>query len=322
MADFALLVPAGAFHSSVGACLDAFTLVRGQVERLFPPEEAIKMETRLRLLSNDGAPVALVDGRSLDADGAPDSRTHYDLVHLPSFRVGGGSEALRARLDRSGELLQWLRRQWQEGAVISASGSSVFLLAAAGLIETESVPMPRALVPLCRQFYPRLLIDERRGLIEHDRIVMGNGLAGDTALMVRVIERTVSPAMGRWLASVAGSDALAADGLAGDTLVANAQLWLEQRYAQDVRISDLAKLLSTSHATLIRRFSQALDMGPKEYVQHLRVQSARTMLRRTNRSIEQIAALVGYRDVRSFRTIFRAQTGMTASAYRASARKS
>jgi transcriptional regulator GlxA family with amidase domain len=319
VADFALVVPDGAYHSSVGACLDAFTLVRGQVERLFPEAEALPMETRLRLLTADGGPARLVDGRSIAADTAPDGTTRYDLVHLPSFRIGGIAP-LRARLRESAELLGWLRAQWEGGALISASGSAVFLLAEAGLIETEAVPMPRALVPLCRQLYPRLLIDERRALIEQDRILMGNGLASDLGLMVRAIERSISPEMGRWLASVAGTDGLADDGLAGDTLIANAQLWLEQRFAQEVRIADLAGALAVSHQTLIRRFTRALGMPPKHYVQHLRIAAARRMLRRTNRPIDQIAALVGYRDTRSFRSVFRTHMGMTATAYRGLAR--
>lgn len=320
MADFALFVPSGAFHSSVGACLDGFTLAREQVERVLGANEPMEMETQLRVLSIDGQPVVMADGRRLPIDRGLDDPALYGLVHLPSFRVGGGPAVLRERLRTAGSLLGWLKRQFAEGALISASGSAVFLLAEAGLLGTYAVPLPRPLIPVSRAVFPRLLVDERRGLIEHGRIILGNGLAADQALIARVIERTISAETGRWLASVAGSDRLSDNELSQDALVANAQLWLEQRFTQDLRISDLAEELSASHQTLTRRFKAALGVGPKDYVQRLRIAAARRMLRRTNRPIEQIAAMVGYRDARSFRAVFREETGTSPSAHRQAVR--
>ena len=316
MADFALIAPAGTFHSSLGAFLDAFSLVRGQVERLFPAQDAVRMQTRLHLLTQDGQAVRLADDRRMPADGAVGGAPPLDLVHIAAFRVGGPA-ALDERLEAARPFFEWLRARHAGGSLLSASGSAVFLLAGAGLLDGLAVPLPRALMPLCRARFPRLAIDERRAVIEHDGIVLGSGLAADPALMVRLIERCLSPEMGRWLASVTGLDRMVEARLAPDPLVANAQLWLEARFAQDVRIADLATALSTSHQTLIRRFMRDLGMRPKDYVQHLRVLSAQRMLRQTSRSIEQIATLVGYRDARSFRIIFREHAGMSATAYRA-----
>lgn len=316
MADFAVIAPPGTFHTSLGACLDAFSLVRGQVERLFPAQDPLRMETRLRLLTPDGQAARMADDRRVSADGAAAGTSPFDLVHIAAFRVGG-PEALEDRLSTSRPFFDWLQAQRTAGSLISASGSAIFLLAGAGLLDGLAVPMPRALVPLCRAHFPRLPIDERRAIIEHGGIVLGSGLAAESALMVRLIERAVSPEMGRWLASVTGVDRMEEARLASDPLVANAQLWLEQRFAQDVRIADLAVALSTSHQTLIRRFTRELGLRPKDYVQHLRVLAAQRMLRRTRRTIEQIATLVGYRDARSFRLIFREHAGISATAFRA-----
>src|SRR5436190_19093190 len=130
----------------------------------------------------------------------------------------------------------------------------------------------------------------------------------------------ISPEMGRWLASLIGVDRVERDRLPDDPLVANAQLWIEQHFTEDFRIGDLALTLSTSHQTLIRRFTRATGMRPREYAQHLRIQAAQRMLRQTHRRVELIATPVGYADARSFRQIFRERTGMSASAYRAGAR--
>src|SRR4051812_35602765 len=49
MPECVLIAPPSAFHSSVGACLDAFMLVGTQVERMFRSHGAVRMETRLHL---------------------------------------------------------------------------------------------------------------------------------------------------------------------------------------------------------------------------------------------------------------------------------
>ena len=315
MADFALVALDQTLHASLGSFLDAYGLVRRQVEGLFPAQGLLRMQTQLRLLTPGGSAVRLFDGRQLPSDGSASGATQFDLVHLAAFDVRG-PEALEARLAPLGAFLPWLRAQHAGGAVISASGSGNLLLVAAGLVDTLPIPLPRPLAPLCRKRFPRLQVDERRPVVEGERILMGAGPAADAELMVRVFSRTISEEMGRWLAALTGLDRETEGVLARDPLVADAQLWLEQRFAQDVRIVDLARAMSASHQTLIRRFVRELGVRPKDYVQQLRVAAAQRMLQRTRRSVEEIAALVGYRDTRSFRSVFREHAGMSPTAYR------
>lgn len=315
MADIALVAPDGAFLASLGACMDAFVVVRAKVEQMFAPAEGLTMETRLRLFTADGQAVRLADGRRLPCDGAWGRRQPFSLIHVANFRVGS-AVALDERLAASGPFGVWLRQQKEDGALISASGSALFLLAAAGLVDGMAIPLSRPLTPLCRERFPRLAIDERRGVIEEGGMILGAGPAAEAALMVRLIERIFNTEAGRWLASVTGVDRVVAEGLSTDPMVANAQIWLEMNFAQDVRIADLVDALATSHQTLIRRFTRAVGIGPKDYIQRLRVRTAQRLLTRTGRSIEQIAAMVGYRDPRSFRLVFLAHCGLSPTAWR------
>lgn len=322
MPYFALLIPQDSYNSSVGACLDSYALVQKRVERLFSTTERVSLETKLHIVTPDGAPARLVDARTLAVDSRIDAGQSYDLVHVSSFRIEGsdGPALLEHRLAAAKPALSWLREQWEQGAIVSASGPSVLLLAAAGLTADLRVPVARTLVPEVRRLFPRLLIDERRSLIEHGRLLMCNGFDREAVMMVRLMELAISPEIGRWLGSMLGVDRVDSENLPDDALVADGQLWLEQRFTEEVRIAELARALSTTHQTLIRRFTRALGMSPQTYVQHLRVNSAKRMLRHTNRSIVQIAALVGYRDTRSFRSMFLTKTGVTPSTYRARAR--
>jgi transcriptional regulator GlxA family with amidase domain len=168
-----------------------------------------------------------------------------------------------------------------------------------------------------RRRYPGIRVNHLQAVVEHERIVTGPGLAADTQLLARLVELTTTPELARWLADVTGLHQTTEDGLAEDPLVANAQLWLEERFAQDVQITDLATAMAVSHQTLLRHFNRHLGVSPRSYVQRLRMEAAQRLLLRTSRPIEQIATLVGYDDVHSFRKVFRTHTGSSASRFRA-----
>jgi len=151
-------------------------------------------------------------------------------------------------------------------------------------------------------------------------LLFSGGIGHDLALIVRVMERSLSPAIARWLVSVTGLDGEEGHLLADDQLVARAQVWIEQHFAGPLNLADLAANLSTSTATLNRRFHRVLGMPPKAYVQQLRLEAATRMLEKSDRPIDRIAEMLGFSDSRLFRAMFRQHTGMTASQWRAAHR--
>ncbi|WP_028222476.1 GlxA family transcriptional regulator [Paraburkholderia oxyphila] len=320
MSGFAAIGLEGVYMSSLGCFIDAFELIRRQVPVLFHTRERVAMQTQVYFLTPDGRPVRMADGRTLSADGQLDKQSQYDLVHLPGFVVGD-EPSLDAKLAIAGPLCSWLQHQHTGGAVISASGSAVFLLAEAGLLDSGMTALTRPLIPLFRKRYPKVQVSPQVPVVEHGRILTGSGLAADTMLLAQVVERVTAPQIARWLGDVTGLHQASEDQLAEDPVVANAQLWLEERFAQNVRISDLAKALAISQQTLLRHFQRHLNTTPRDYVRRLRVESAQQLLLRTSRSIDQIAALVGYDDVHSFREVFRELTGFSPSRYRAAHKK-
>ena len=317
--DFALVALPGAYHSSIGALTDSFQIARDRVEHVFTGEQQMRMETRLHLLSQDGGPVILGDGSSFAVDGRTDIEDPLAFIWLPAFRAGS-REALERRLAEAGPLLAWLRRQSDLGAVIGASGAASTLLMAGGFTSDIAVPVARALQPLTRTLFPRQPFEERSGLVDHGHLLIGNGMGSDLQLIIRVLERMLSPDIARWLSSIVGQDYEEKELLAPDPLVARAQLWIEQRFTGTINMAELARHLSTSPATLNRRFHKTLGLSPKAYVGQLRFRAAVRMLDKSTRSVDRIAQLVGYSDSRLFRAMFRQHAGMTASEWRERAR--
>jgi transcriptional regulator GlxA family with amidase domain len=105
-----------------------------------------------------------------------------------------------------------------------------------------------------------------------------------------------------------------------DELMIDAQHWLQTHAADPVDFGNLAQEFSMSQRTLNRRFKLATGMSPGRYVQHLRLEQARDLLRDSNLSITEIATAIGYRDIGYFSTLFREHMAQSPTAYRKSVR--
>jgi transcriptional regulator GlxA family with amidase domain len=154
-------------------------------------------------------------------------------------------------------------------------------------------------------------------VIEHDGIFTVSAMADEWMLVAKLVEHCLSPHMSRWLAATTGLERVRdSSSLSDDPLVAAAQFWLGERFARRFRISELARELAVSHSTLLRRFERDLSMTPRHYAQWLRIESAKKMLLTTRRPVEQVGTMVGYADIRSFRSAFSGHVGMSPTRYR------
>ena len=312
-----MLALPGSYLSSLGALTDGLALVARQVLGQFAPPYRRAMKTQVRLLSPSGRSIEFAGGREMTCDGDLQGDALYRIVYVPAF-LGGSEQALTTLLDHAQPVLDWLRHQHAHGAVLAGSGTAVLLLAECGLLDHGTAAVLKPLAPWFRRRYRRVSVDTRATLVEHQRIHTCSAPASEWALVARLVEQTISPQSAQWLASTTGMQAerRGASSSSDDPLVASAQFWLAQRFAQEFRITELARTLTVSHATLIRRFERSLGVTPRAYALQLRIDAGQRMLRSTQATIEQIATTVGYADVRSFRTAFRALTEQSPSAWR------
>ncbi|WHX15967.1 AraC family transcriptional regulator [Streptomyces malaysiensis subsp. malaysiensis] len=100
---------------------------------------------------------------------------------------------------------------------------------------------------------------------------------------------------------------LANSGLA---LVARAVEWLQARYDQPIRISDLADHVGLSAPALNRHFRAATAMSPLQYQKQLRLQQARMRLVAGARDIAEVGHAVGYSSPSQFSREYRRLFGV------------
>jgi transcriptional regulator GlxA family with amidase domain len=94
-----------------------------------------------------------------------------------------------------------------------------------------------------------------------------------------------------------------------DPLVERFERWARGRLAEGFSLDEAALAAGTSKRTLARRMQQVLGKSPLTYVQDLRVERAVHLLKTSDKSLEQIAGMVGYADGVTLRTLLRQRLG-------------
>ena len=100
------------------------------------------------------------------------------------------------------------------------------------------------------------------------------------------------------------------------TLIDQVRHYIEQNYAENLSLNDIAKRFNVSAYYLSRLFKDQTDFSPIQYLNRRRIGEAQSLLMTTNYGIAQIASLVGYENINYFSTAFTKMTGISPTMYR------
>ncbi len=102
----------------------------------------------------------------------------------------------------------------------------------------------------------------------------------------------------------------------GNGVILQAKEYVAQHYTEAISLNDVAKhvCLSTSYFSTL--FKNETGRGFVEYVQHVRIEQAKRLLRESKMRIADIARKVGYHDMKFFNKVFYKETNVTPSEYR------
>lgn len=92
--------------------------------------------------------------------------------------------------------------------------------------------------------------------------------------------------------------------------------YLTTAYAGEIRIPELAAMEHLSTPRYNAKFKALMGVSPTKYLLRLRIGAACDLLRHTDFSVKEIAAMCGYRDPYFFSRAFKEYTGTSPRAYR------
>ncbi|BAZ17802.1 AraC family transcriptional regulator [Calothrix sp. NIES-4071] len=94
--------------------------------------------------------------------------------------------------------------------------------------------------------------------------------------------------------------------------------YINEHLAEDIKLSDLAELVGISQFHFSRLFKQSMGVSTHQYVIGQRVERAKSLLKKADLSITEIAYLCGFNSHSHLGKYFRQIIGITPKMYRAS----
>ena len=214
---------------------------------------------------------------------------------------------------RAGEMLT---RAFDNGAMLAAPCASTFLLAETGLLDGRRATTTWWFAPLFRQRYPRVELMTEQMVVADWPIATAGAAMAQMDLMLAVVGRFAGPRLAKACANFLLLDErrsqapfMAMTYLAGqDPKIAQAEQWVRDNIARDFAIEELAAAVALAPRTFARRMAATCGISPIQFVQRIRLETARLLLETTRLSVEEIARRVGYTEPSTLRRLIRRDT--------------
>lgn len=257
-------------------------------------------------------------GTSIAVDGALDNA---DMLILPAF--WGDFDALCARYP---QVARWLRERHAAGSVICGEATGAFWMAQAGLLEGREATTHWRFAGEFAERFPGVQFSADKHLTDSDNLYCAGGTTSACDLYMYLIERFCGAHVAQGMArdvlfELQRSYSPGRLGFGGqklhlDTRILQIQEWLEANYAEKFRFEDVARQHGMSIRNFMRRFQAATGDKPLHYLQRLRIETAKSLLATTGKSIKTISYEVGYDDASFFARLFRQHTELSPNHYR------
>jgi transcriptional regulator GlxA family with amidase domain len=205
---------------------------------------------------------------------------------------------------------------FKSGATLAASCASTFLLAEAGLLDGRRATTTWWLAPVFRRRYPNVELVTDQMVVADWPIATAGAAMAQMDLMLAVVNRFAGRRLAKACANYLLLDErrsqapfMAITYLSGqDPKIAKAESWVRDNIARDFAMEELAKAVALAPRTFARRTAATCGVSPIQFVQRIRIETARYLLETTRLSVEEIARQVGYAEPSTLRRLIRRDT--------------
>ncbi len=246
-------------------------------------------------------------------------QTH--LIVIPSL-VRNYQKALKGNQ----VLIDWVGQQYKEGAEIASMCTGAFMLASAGLLDGRSCATHWSASDTFRSMFPNVNLQADQLITDENGIYTNGGAYSFLNLIIYLVEKYYDRQTAIFCSKVfqiemdrqSQSAFIIFKGqkLHEDEVIKEAQVYIENNPQEKISIDQLSSKFPVSRRQFDRRFIKATGNTPVEYVQRVKIESAKKAMETTRKTINEVMYEVGYSDVKAFREVFRKVTGITPLEYR------
>jgi transcriptional regulator GlxA family with amidase domain len=223
-------------------------------------------------------------------------------------------------------LIDWIAKQYKDGAEIASICTGAFLLASCGLLDGKTCSTHWAAADNFRSMFPKVNLQTDQLITDENGIYTNGGAYSFLNLVIYLIEKYYDRQTAIFCSKVfeiemdrnsqSAFTIFTGQKQHGDEMVQQAQAYIESNLHEKISVEHLSSKLSVGRRNFDRRFIKATGNTPVEYSQRVKIESAKKTFETSRKTINEVMYEVGYSDVKAFREVFRKITGMSPVEYK------
>ncbi|MGH1486508.1 MAG: GlxA family transcriptional regulator [Cellvibrionaceae bacterium] len=276
-------------------------------------------------VASEEKPIRCHTGIKLYPDHAISSLSKVDIIYLPALWRNP-----RPVINKQPELIDWLQQQYENGAIICGVGTGCCFMAETGLLNQKPATTHWYYFDQFQKNYPQVQLKRQHFITQAGRLYCAASINSLADLTIHFIQRFFNQDVAQHVQRHFSHEVRKAYETVSyfeddntnhpDEDIFQTQLWMQNNIEKIANVADMAEQFGMSVRNFSRRFKRAIGKTPMQYLQELRLNTARDLLQSSNLTISEIADKVGYQDVSHFSQIFRKQMSITPRNYRTTVR--
>lgn len=244
-----------------------------------------------------------------------------DLILIPSL-----TPEFKAAMEGNILLIDWFREQYKSGAEVASMCTGAFMLASSGLLEKRSCSIHWDSADHFKSLFPNVNLKTEKLITDEQGIYTNGGGYSFLNLLLYLVEKYYDRETAIYCSKIfqveidretqSAFTIFTGQKSHGDEVVIKAQQYIEDNFYQKISVTDLSKKFAIGRRNFDRRFIRATGNTPVEYLQRVKIESAKKAFETTRKTISEVMYDVGYSDVKAFREVFRKITGLSPLAYK------
>ncbi len=244
-----------------------------------------------------------------------------DLIIIPSL-----NHNYELALKGNELLIDWVNKQYKNGAEIASICTGAFILAASGILDGKVCSTHWSVAENFRAMFPKVNLQTDKLITDEKGIYTNGGAYSFLNLLIYLIEKYYDRQTAIYCSKVfqieidrnTQSEFTIFSGQKqhDDEVIQKAQVYIENNLEEKITIEDLSAKFNVGRRNFDRRFIKATGNTPIEYSQRVKIESAKKALETRRKTINEVMYEVGYADVKAFREVFRKYTGMSPLEYK------
>ncbi|WP_417358862.1 GlxA family transcriptional regulator [Galbibacter sp.] len=244
-----------------------------------------------------------------------------DLIIIPSL-----NHNYQTALEGNKPIIQWIAKQYKQGAEVASICTGAFLLASTGILDGKSCSTNWAVADNFRSMFPKVNLQIDKLITDQSGIYTNGGAYSFLNLIIYLIEKYYNRETAVYCSKIfqieidrqSQSTFMIFKGQKSheDDMVLQAQEYIESQVHQKISIEHLSSKFPVGRRNFDRRFIKATGNTPFEYSQRVKMEMAKKALETSRKTINEVIYDVGYSDVKAFRNVFIKITGLSPLAYK------